>query len=390
MRHRGASLPVSRFAVQPVSGEPAAHGFVVELEARVGCGKAEQVAHNACEQHLRGCCVGRIAYPAAQQGEHYGILRDVERIGYVAEELAGLGRAPRGDAPRPHEHNHGEEKQYAGRLVHAVPQPVRLTAHARHGKQHHKQQAAPQETAAHADFPPHAREQQPRKEREQQPRETYRQLGRGKSPAAHHSVGRARALAERAEHVPAEGHIEREERRSGHEQRQQPPGEAAYEERIDYVGEIFEIQRPAAAVYGAHLRPAAHVHRHRNGYHEQPEERHHEELAHGRFAHEGEHVARAEVEEQQPHERGEHYHGVQAHEPALEESPRRHAVPAVVVGIAHHVARKDEKEVHRQVAVVDWRRGEAEAVHFKVVVEQHDCRRNAAQAVENLVARLRG
>ena len=115
MRHRGASLPVSRFAVQPVSGEPAAHGLVVELEARVGRGKAEQVAHNAREQHLRGCCVGRIAYPAAQQSEHYGILRDVERIGYVTEELAGLGRAPRGNAPRPHEHNHGEEKQYAGR-----------------------------------------------------------------------------------------------------------------------------------------------------------------------------------------------------------------------------------------------------------------------------------
>ena len=53
MRHRGASLPVSRFAVQPASGEPAAHGLVVELEARVGRGKAEQAAHHAREHHLR-------------------------------------------------------------------------------------------------------------------------------------------------------------------------------------------------------------------------------------------------------------------------------------------------------------------------------------------------
>ena len=43
---------------------------------------------------------------------------------------------------------------------------------------------------------------------------------------------------------------------------------------------------------------------------------------------------------------------MQPDKPPLEESPCSHLSPSVIVCIAYHESRKDEKEVHRQVAVV--------------------------------------
>lgn len=47
------------------------------------------------------------------------------------------------------------------------------------------------------------------------------------------------------------------------------------------------------------------------------------------------------------------HHGLKSYEATLEEVPNSHFIPAVVIGIANHKTRKEEKEVDGEVTVVD-------------------------------------
>lgn len=62
--------------------------------------------------------------------------------------------------------------------------------------------------------------------------------------------------------------------------------------------------------------------------------------------------ALSEKIEARPYHGSENNHRMQPDKPPLEESPCSHLSPSVIVCIAYHESRKDEKEVHRQVAVV--------------------------------------
>ena len=79
---------------------------------------------------------------------------------------------------------------------------------------------------------------------------------------------------------------------------------------------------------------------------------------------------------------------MQTHQTAFEEVLERHFVPAVVVGIPDHKARKHEKEIDSQVAVVENLEGRAFGVGFEQVEGYHDHRRHTAQSVEDFVAGL--
>ena len=76
----------------------------------------------------------------------------------------------------------------------------------------------------------------------------------------------------------------------------------------------------------------------------------------------------------------------QTYQPALEEVPGRHFLPAVIVGIADDKAREHEEEVHSQVAVVDRLVGPAVIVGLEQMVGHYEHGCYTAQSVKDLIA----
>ena len=106
------------------------------------------------------------------------------------------------------------------------------------------------------------------------------------------------------------------------------------------------------------------------------------------MAYQREAVALGEEVEASPQHRAHHHHGVQAHQPALEEAPYRHAVPAVVIRIADDEARQHKEEIHSQVPVVNHLVGRPCGIRFQQVEQHYDDGRDAAQPVQNLITWL--
>ena len=74
---------------------------------------------------------------------------------------------------------------------------------------------------------------------------------------------------------------------------------------------------------------------------------------------------------------------MQTHDTTLEEATDAHLTPPIIVGIAHHKARQGIEEVDTEVAVPQH-----DATSFTQVIYEYDDGRYAAQAIENLIARL--
>ena len=73
---------------------------------------------------------------------------------------------------------------------------------------------------------------------------------------------------------------------------------------------------------------------------------------------------------------------------SLEEVPRCHTVPAVVVGITDDEAGEYKEEVHGQVAVVQNLVGRPCGIGFKKMESYHDYCGYAAKPVQYFVTRL--
>ena len=73
----------------------------------------------------------------------------------------------------------------------------------------------------------------------------------------------------------------------------------------------------------------------------------------------------SEVEQCGTEESAENDHRVQTHQTALEEVPRSHSVPAVVVGIANHETRQGKEEIHCKIAMIDGLVGTTMKISFK-------------------------
>ena len=134
----------------------------------------------------------------------------------------------------------------------------------------------------------------------------------------------------------------------GHEQPQHEFREAPDDEGIEDIGDVFVEQRPCGSVQRAGLAPAADVPRRQRGQHrtaQQADQQHLPPL----YAGDHREGRGPEVEEQRADERPHDDHRMQTHQAALEEALERHAVPAVVVGVADHEAREHEEEVDGQI-----------------------------------------
>ena len=188
--------------------------------------------------------------------------------------------------------------------------------------------------------------------------------------------------------VQAEHHGERG--KEGDADAQGPLGQAAEDERIEDVRQVFPLQRPRGAVEGVGLGPAADVHGVGQGKHGEAPEHHQQHHVPRGLVDQRELGTAAEVEQHGAEEGAQQHHGVQTDETAFEEVPRGHAVPAVVVGIADNKARQHEEEVDGKVAVIDGLTGASAVVGLKEVIGHDEHGAHAAKAVEYRVAGLRG
>ena len=318
------------------------------------------------------------------------IMRDIKRIGYFAEEFAdGDGFGIRDAASGTHRDDQREDEQDHQRLIDAVEPRCRGIADMRHDQRRRNEQRTPPESAPHPDQRPEAREQQSREKGVQQAREADVNLLRSDTPSAddgpcHGTVGR-----KQAEEIEVQREIEGQHRGCGHEEAEQEFRKTADDERIENVGYVLVEQRPCGTVQRTGFAPPADVPRRRRG-----EDRAGEQADQQHFPprHVGNHRKRCglEVEEERPDDRPHDDHRMQADEPPLEEIFERHAVPAVVVGIADDEARKHEEEIDGQIAVVENLESLSPGVGLEEVEGHHDQRRHAAKSVEDLVAGFGG
>lgn len=79
---------------------------------------------------------------------------------------------------------------------------------------------------------------------------------------------------------------------------------------------------------------------------------------------------------------------LQTYEAPLEEIPRRHASPAVIVGVAYDEARKYEKEIDRKITVIQNLFTRSGRVCFKQMERDDYHSRHAAESVENFKSRF--
>ena len=164
------------------------------------------------------------------------------------------------------------------------------------------------------------------------------------------------------------------------------------EQPVKQIGDVFQEQRPGGSV--DRMGFAEGVRQDGRGQQEQAEgEDQHQLLGRNRDAHR---LRRADVgiehEAKEPRHRGDRHDRMQPDQTALDEAPggkcqlRFGVAPKpVVIGVAHDKAGKGEKEVHRQIGMVQ---GIVRPVgrHPFEDVEQHDAEgRGAAQPVQNLI-----
>jgi len=303
-------------------------------------------------------------------------VRDIQRIGDVAQETADLFRHPVRDfAARAGRYDQREEDDDAHGVVETV-QPQAVRPQMRHGQHGDDAETAKPESAAQTDQLSDARQQQSGDKRIGQPRETYAELFAVERPAADH-------IARRPGKPP---------RKAGRDTGERPPQQfrkPPQDKGIADIGDILEEKRPCGAVQRIGLTPAANVHRRRHGNHQTPQQ---QDQKHASDRNAGDHFVRssgAEVERRGADQHTHHHHRMQADQTALEEIAVGHASPAVVVGIADDEARKDKEEIDGQIAVVDDLVGMARGMRLEKMKSHDDQRRDAAQTVEDRIMGLR-
>ena len=378
--------------MQPVVLEPLADGFVVGLEEAVSHddGHEEDAGPHGNVLPQRSV---RVRGDPVHLHIHQRVMRDVDGIGDVAEPSAD-GRAPGIDRHRSgaRQDDDREQHQDADRLVQAVRDAL-LAADARHGQQHDDDQAAPPETTLQVDrgaagigLRPVRRQdpgnEQAAQERIEQPRESDVDLVRRERPAADHVEVRG---FQQAEHVPAQGEVQREEGARAAQDGERGLGQVPEDERIQDVADILERQCPLRAVERVQFAPTADIQPLPARDHEESHQQAQGELPAFHFQGLRERGP-GEEEQRRPDERARDHHRVQARETPLEESPGGHPVPPVVIGVAHDKAAQREEEIHRQVPVIHDLEGRAFGISLEDVEQDHHEGGHAAEPVQDLVA----
>lgn len=380
MDANGTSCPALCGLLFEPFGEVPPQRLIVELQQEP-C--QQDVAEEQSHSHRPCLREGEFIPPHPGIEEvHEGVVHHVERVGDIAQELAGAGGSPVGRQPRSTQpYQHGEEDEGAEGVVEAV-QPVRTAvADVGHGEEDDDGQAADPEGTPDAHRLEDARHQQPCREGEEQAQEAPRQVGAGQRPA----YPQVAVTREAADGIGGQS-------RSGeeHQHFQRPRGEAAQEERVEDVADVLEEERPAGTVEREHLTVAPHLgtgaRQRRDQEHVQQQCQHHQREGCNRAV---PHLPAGEEEGERPQQGAHHHHRLQADQSPPEEIlPRHLSPPAVVVGIPHHEAGEDEEEVHRQVAVVELLVVGAGGERLEDMVPDHHDGCHAAQPVQDAVMRF--
>ena len=134
--------------------------------------------------------------------------------------------------------------------------------------------------------------------------------------------------------------------------------------------------------------PASDVHARRRRKHDAAEQRYEQQFPPWRLRHKSKNGCITEIKPEGADERTEYDHRLQTNQAPLEEIPRGHAAPTVVVGITDDEARQHKEKIYGQIAVVKYLIARAGRIGFKKMEGHYNYGRYAAKPVENFESRL--
>src|SRR5450432_252829 len=103
-----------------------------------------------------------------------------------------------------------------------------------------------------------------------------------------------------------------------------------------------------------HFLPATNVHGYRHRYQRAADEHHKQHFPYRRTGNFGEDCRTGlKIKQGSTDKRAHNHHRLQTNQPTFIEIPLRHFTPAIVVRVRHHESRQQEKEVYRQITMIN-------------------------------------
>ena len=365
--------------------QPFAHRLVIKLQCRPG---DEQGNHQRTHGHQYMRAEGSVRIALRPRGVHVyqRIVRDVERIGYVAQELADAWRLLSSDGASGTDGQHQREHEKdADQLIDAVHY-LHATAQGRHTQHDENHQGGHPEATVHLDSPSQPAEQQAHEERIEQAHPSDIDMLGIEHEAANYREAVPLAHQE-AEEVQAKRQVGGKDGRKRHEASEGNLRQMAEHQGIEHIGGILEHQCPDGSVDAGQLSPSTDVHGRwqRNHAHQQKGlEKNHPPSGTVHLV-EQLHTSGI-VEETHAHQHTENHHGVKSCHTALEEVLHRHLVPTVIVGIADDEAAQGEEEIHGQIAMREKKTDIFGRITLHEVIEDHHQGGHPSQSIQNFVS----
>lgn len=376
-------------AAKPAAREPSSDGHIIEAQRQPS-------QHHAAHYHQQrlppasGERIGLRADEERVEKVEERVVDDVERIREVAKKAIQAHPAGRDRTLRRAQPKHGREQHNdAHSLEKTIPAHGGAAGNVGHHRHKQHQHRSQDKRATHSHRTEAARHEHTKRVGERHAQQTAPEVHPIKRPAY-------------AEHTHTERIAHKCPRQQsplcGSKQGKHARAETVEEERIENVADILKEQRPRGPIEGEHLAIAAHLTRasRHGGQHQHGGK----QSQHGmREGHAAAIPLPASLHQKghQAHNGGQNHHGMKTDHAAAEETGEAEtAPPTVVIGIADDETRKQEEEVHSQIAMIEmpdraiahavYRLGKGKALED--MMKNNEQGGHPAQSIEQLVVRL--
>ena len=340
--------------------------------------------------------IGIIPDPSELHHSHR-IMDDVKRIGNVPEESAELRGPLLGHVPAcACQHYQRKQEPHCETLVKSVSHS-HLSSYARHAENDNDGQRTPEEAVLYTDrtsadiLRRDASRQKPCYKkaayiRIDEPYETCIHMLSVEYPASRQIE---LLLVEESEDIPAESYIHGEEGAHDADRGKTHGRQASEQECIEDIAPILEHQRPARAVEACYLSPASYIDTSSRRNHEKVSQYAGEEQDPARILQRRLGIVALEEIERRSYQNRKDNHRVKPGKTSLEELPRAHPAPTVIIGITCHKTAEHEEEIYSEITVIDDLRGIVRpSVGLHHMEAHYNQGSHATQSVKDLVTWL--